>query len=135
MNPQADKLVRRITMVATVTASYFLLTADYGPEPNVLDPSVAQSRFGLESCGGENIAEFAHDMKETRIWYLETWMLDLYVLCLGSFGDLTDVVMYLCSIKKSILSAQSSLKEFVVGSSREEHQGSSQSSNNAKEHP
>lgn len=25
-------------MVATVTASYFLLTADYGPEPNVLDP-------------------------------------------------------------------------------------------------
>ncbi|MBA0763518.1 hypothetical protein Gotri_012951 [Gossypium trilobum] len=77
MNPQADKLVRRITMVATVTASYFLLTADYGPEPNVLDP-----------------------------------------------------------IKKSILSAQSSLKEFIVGSSREEHQGSSQSSNNnAKEHP
>ncbi|KAG4134366.1 hypothetical protein ERO13_D08G152400v2 [Gossypium hirsutum] len=77
MNPQADKLVRRITMVATVTASYFLLTADYGPEPNVLDP-----------------------------------------------------------IKKSILSAQSSLKEFITGSSREEHQGSSQSSNNnAKEHP
>ncbi|XWS77042.1 hypothetical protein CRYUN_Cryun01aG0229200 [Craigia yunnanensis] len=38
MNPQADKLVRRTTMVATVTASYFLLTADYGPEPNVLDP-------------------------------------------------------------------------------------------------
>ncbi|KAK8583347.1 hypothetical protein V6N13_022053 [Hibiscus sabdariffa] len=38
MNPQADKIVRRITMVATVTASYFLLTADYGPEPNVLDP-------------------------------------------------------------------------------------------------
>ncbi|MBA0584043.1 hypothetical protein Gorai_014877, partial [Gossypium raimondii] len=99
MNPQADKLVRRITMVATVTASYFLLTADYGPEPNVLDPSVAQSRFGLESCGGENIAEFAH-------------------------------------IKKSILSAQSSLKEFIAGSSREEQQGSSQSSNNnAKEHP
>ncbi|XP_012475199.1 uncharacterized protein LOC105791604 [Gossypium raimondii] len=77
MNPQADKLVRRITMVATVTASYFLLTADYGPEPNVLDP-----------------------------------------------------------IKKSILSAQSSLKEFIAGSSREEQQGSSQSSNNnAKEHP
>lgn len=38
MNPRTDKLVRRITMVATVTASYFLLTADYGPEPNVLDP-------------------------------------------------------------------------------------------------
>ncbi|KAK9274347.1 hypothetical protein L1049_019161 [Liquidambar formosana] len=25
-------------MVATATASYFLLTADYGPEPNALDP-------------------------------------------------------------------------------------------------
>ncbi|XAR63070.1 hypothetical protein NMG60_11022880 [Bertholletia excelsa] len=38
MNPKTDKLVRRTTMVATVTASYFLLTADYGPEPNALDP-------------------------------------------------------------------------------------------------
>ncbi|XP_074363918.1 uncharacterized protein LOC141704594 [Apium graveolens] len=38
MNPKSDKLVRRTTMVATLTASYFLLTADYGPEPNVLDP-------------------------------------------------------------------------------------------------
>lgn len=37
MNPNTDKLVRRTTMVATVTAAYFLLTADYG-EPNVLDP-------------------------------------------------------------------------------------------------
>lgn len=25
-------------MVATATASYFLLTADYGAEPNALDP-------------------------------------------------------------------------------------------------
>lgn len=25
-------------MVATAVASYFLLTADYGPEPNALDP-------------------------------------------------------------------------------------------------
>ncbi|KAJ0682670.1 hypothetical protein HanPI659440_Chr16g0649981 [Helianthus annuus] len=39
MNPNTDKLVRRTTMVATVTAGYFLLTADYGPEPNVLDPT------------------------------------------------------------------------------------------------
>ncbi|PWA87948.1 hypothetical protein CTI12_AA124510 [Artemisia annua] len=38
MNPSTDKLVRRTTMIATVVASYFLLTADYGPEPNVLDP-------------------------------------------------------------------------------------------------
>jgi len=38
MDPRIDKLVRRTTMVATVTASYFLLTADYGTEPSVLDP-------------------------------------------------------------------------------------------------
>ncbi|CAA0813618.1 Unknown protein [Striga hermonthica] len=38
MDPRTDKLVRRTTMVATVTASYFLLTADYGPEPSFLDP-------------------------------------------------------------------------------------------------
>ncbi|KAG2725190.1 hypothetical protein I3760_01G055200 [Carya illinoinensis] len=38
MNSKTDKLVRRTTMVATVTASYFLLTADYGSEPNALDP-------------------------------------------------------------------------------------------------
>lgn len=25
-------------MVGTATAAYFLLTADYGPEPNALDP-------------------------------------------------------------------------------------------------
>ncbi|KAE8724079.1 UPF0187 protein [Hibiscus syriacus] len=62
MNPQADKIVRRITTVATVTASYFLLTDDYGPESNVLDP-----------------------------------------------------------IKNTILSAQSSVKEFIIGS-RKEHQ-------------
>ncbi|KZV46315.1 hypothetical protein F511_21397 [Dorcoceras hygrometricum] len=38
MDPRTDKLVRRTTMVATITASYFLLTADYGPQPNFLDP-------------------------------------------------------------------------------------------------
>lgn len=38
MNPQVDKVVRRTTMVATAVASYLLLTADYGPEPNALDP-------------------------------------------------------------------------------------------------
>ncbi|XP_024193442.1 uncharacterized protein LOC112197105 [Rosa chinensis] len=38
MNPQVDKQVRRTSIVATITASYSLLTADYGSEPNVLDP-------------------------------------------------------------------------------------------------
>ncbi|WVZ16236.1 hypothetical protein V8G54_009218 [Vigna mungo] len=38
MNPRTEKLVRRLTIVTTVTASYFLLTADYGPQPNALDP-------------------------------------------------------------------------------------------------
>ncbi|KAI4371546.1 hypothetical protein MLD38_019768 [Melastoma candidum] len=38
MSPRTDKLMKRATIIATVTASYFLLTADYGPEPNALDP-------------------------------------------------------------------------------------------------
>ncbi|XP_047342625.1 uncharacterized protein LOC124946102 [Impatiens glandulifera] len=38
MDPKTDKLVRRTTVVATATAAYFLLTADYGPGPNILDP-------------------------------------------------------------------------------------------------
>ncbi|XLQ99148.1 hypothetical protein HN51_053865 [Arachis hypogaea] len=37
LSPKTEKLVKRITIVATVTASYFLLTADYGPQPNSLD--------------------------------------------------------------------------------------------------
>ncbi|XP_051132805.1 uncharacterized protein LOC127252604 [Andrographis paniculata] len=63
MDPKTDKLVRRTTMVATVTASYFLITADYGPDPNFLDPiknvvmsaqrSVKEFMFGAkkESAG------------------------------------------------------------------------------------
>ncbi|KAJ4828073.1 hypothetical protein Tsubulata_008206 [Turnera subulata] len=35
---KTDKVVKRVTMVATVVASYFLLTADYGPQPNAFDP-------------------------------------------------------------------------------------------------
>jgi hypothetical protein len=38
MNPRTDKIVRRTTMVATAVASYFLLTADYGPQPNAVEP-------------------------------------------------------------------------------------------------
>ncbi|KNA17629.1 hypothetical protein SOVF_078510 [Spinacia oleracea] len=38
MNPNTDKLIRRTTMIGTAVAAYFLLTADYGPQPNVLDP-------------------------------------------------------------------------------------------------
>ncbi|KAD4982703.1 hypothetical protein R6Q59_002329 [Mikania micrantha] len=49
MNPKTDKLVRRTTMVATLTAAYFLLTADYGPEPNVLDPIKSAIQSGEQS--------------------------------------------------------------------------------------
>ncbi|XP_010934775.1 uncharacterized protein [Elaeis guineensis] len=38
MDPKTDKLIRRTTMVGTATAAYFLLTADYGPQENALDP-------------------------------------------------------------------------------------------------
>ncbi|RWR91763.1 hypothetical protein CKAN_02093600 [Cinnamomum micranthum f. kanehirae] len=38
MDPKTDKLIRRTTIGVTVVAAYLLLTADYGPNPNVLDP-------------------------------------------------------------------------------------------------
>ncbi|KAL5565651.1 hypothetical protein UlMin_028815 [Ulmus minor] len=67
MNPRLDKVVRATTVVATVTVSYFLLTADYGPEPNVLDPvkkaiqsaetSVKEFIFGPKSPSQENKIE------------------------------------------------------------------------------
>ncbi|KAI3974911.1 hypothetical protein MKX01_005022 [Papaver californicum] len=38
MDPKVDKLVRKTAMVASVTAAYFLLTSDYGNQPNILDP-------------------------------------------------------------------------------------------------
>ncbi|KAL8541203.1 hypothetical protein ACS0TY_002454 [Phlomoides rotata] len=38
MDPKIVKLVRTTTVIATATVSYFLLTADYGPQPNFLDP-------------------------------------------------------------------------------------------------
>ncbi|XP_040996526.1 uncharacterized protein LOC121242671 [Juglans microcarpa x Juglans regia] len=78
MNSQTDKLVRRTTMVATVTASYFLLTADYGSEPNALDP-----------------------------------------------------------IKKAIMSAQNSVKEYVFGPKKESQEGQlgKLGSRGTKEHP
>ncbi|KAK1290706.1 hypothetical protein QJS10_CPB18g01569 [Acorus calamus] len=47
MDPVKDKLVRRTAMVASVTAAYFLLTADYGAQPNALDPDM----------GGEEVTE------------------------------------------------------------------------------
>lgn len=60
MNPQVDKVVRRTTMVATAVASYFLLTADYGPEPNVLDPVRSDST----SVSSLRICLFFHEISK-----------------------------------------------------------------------
>ncbi|RDX62875.1 hypothetical protein CR513_58753, partial [Mucuna pruriens] len=76
MNPQADRVVRRVTMVATITASYFLLTADYGPQPTVLDP-----------------------------------------------------------IKKGLLSAESSVKEYIFGSKKESQENQTEKLDGNKDHP
>ncbi|KAL5167024.1 hypothetical protein HKD37_18G051856 [Glycine soja] len=74
MNPQADRVVRRVTMIATITATYFLLTADY--EPTVLDP-----------------------------------------------------------IKKGLLSAESTVKEYVFGSKKESQENQMEKLDSNKEHP
>ncbi|XP_061371575.1 uncharacterized protein LOC133314146 [Gastrolobium bilobum] len=66
MNPQAEKVVRRVTMVATVTASYFLLTADYGPEPNVLD-SIKKGMLSAESTVKEYIFGSKNESQENQM--------------------------------------------------------------------
>ncbi|THU60238.1 hypothetical protein C4D60_Mb07t10530 [Musa balbisiana] len=38
MDPRTDKLIRRTAMAGTVTAAYFLITADYGPQDHALLP-------------------------------------------------------------------------------------------------
>ncbi|KAK7349522.1 hypothetical protein VNO77_06958 [Canavalia gladiata] len=76
MNPRTEKLVKWVTIGATVTASYFLLTADYGPQPNALDP-----------------------------------------------------------IKKRILSAKSSVKEYISGSKKESQENHIGKSDSNKDHP
>ncbi|XP_047977348.1 uncharacterized protein LOC125219416 [Salvia hispanica] len=59
MDPKTDKLVRRTTMIATATASYLLLTADYGPEPNFLDPI----KNAVESAK-QSVKEFVFGLKK-----------------------------------------------------------------------
>ncbi|KAL1366771.1 hypothetical protein HN51_020847 [Arachis hypogaea] len=76
LSPKTEKLVKRVTIVATVTASYFLLTADYGPQPNALDP-----------------------------------------------------------VKKQILSAQSTVKEYIFGSKRESQENNLAKLDSSKENP
>ncbi|KAK7274468.1 hypothetical protein RIF29_15559 [Crotalaria pallida] len=66
LNRKTDKLLKRLTVVATITASYFLLTADYGSQPNALDPikkrilsvesTVKEYIFGSKSGSQENHA-------------------------------------------------------------------------------
>ncbi|KAF3677898.1 putative pollen-specific protein SF3-like [Capsicum annuum] len=75
MNPRVDKVVRRTTMVATVTASYFLLTADYGAEPNVLDPiknAILSAEHSLkESIFGSKKDVLEHDAEKSAPSVLE----------------------------------------------------------------
>ncbi|TVU50321.1 hypothetical protein EJB05_01688 [Eragrostis curvula] len=42
--PRSDRIVRRTVMVGAVTAAYFLLTADYGPNyPNPVRKAMESS--------------------------------------------------------------------------------------------
>ncbi|PKI39985.1 uncharacterized protein LOC116200517 [Punica granatum] len=66
MSPRTDKLVRRTTMVATITASYFLLTADYGPEPNVLDP-IKKAILRAENRAKEFVLGSSEKPRENQI--------------------------------------------------------------------
>ncbi|KAL3640854.1 hypothetical protein CASFOL_015822 [Castilleja foliolosa] len=54
MTQELTSFVRRTTMVDTVTASFFLLTADYGSETNFTDP-IEDAIFSAEWCAKEFI--------------------------------------------------------------------------------
>ncbi|XP_078182673.1 uncharacterized protein LOC144576237 [Carex rostrata] len=52
VDARTDKLIRRTTMIGTVTAAYFLLTSDFGSHPNALDPlkkAIESAQFSLKS--------------------------------------------------------------------------------------
>ncbi|CAB80862.1 hypothetical protein [Arabidopsis thaliana] len=79
-------------MVATAVASYFLLTGDYGPEPNVLDPYLSSSMILL-------LVEVLV-IRMFSYWWV---MLHLFMLVIEHW------------IKRKILAAQDSVKQFIFG--------------------
>ncbi|KAK7816095.1 hypothetical protein CFP56_022831 [Quercus suber] len=142
VNPQTDKLVRRTTMVATVTASYFLLTADYGSEPNALDPFLfyedanqwkdlhlerkpgnwqnvenALQSFILAdkkwySAGKKiilNLTRIISIMAKSYSYYDKDWY---------SSGVCDDTNLQ-WQIKKAIVSAENTVKEFIFGTKKD----------------
>ncbi|CAI9090415.1 OLC1v1023130C2 [Oldenlandia corymbosa var. corymbosa] len=52
-------------MVATLTASYFLLTADYGPGPNALDP-IKNAIFSAQSSVKDFIIGPKREVQESE---------------------------------------------------------------------
>ncbi|XP_020210722.1 uncharacterized protein LOC109795589 [Cajanus cajan] len=71
MNPRTEKLVRRLTIVTTVAASYFLLTADYGPQPNALDP-IKKQILSAESTVKEYVFGSKKESQENQTGKLDS---------------------------------------------------------------
>ncbi|KAI3719444.1 hypothetical protein L6452_20343 [Arctium lappa] len=127
MNPNIDKLVRRTTMVATVTVAYFLLTADYGPEPNVLDPNCVFSLSPLllqvpPVSKRRKLVIFTLSImnpntdKLVRRTTMVATVTAAYFLLTADYGPEPNV---LDPIKNTIQSAEQSVKKFIFGSKQE----------------
>ncbi|XP_057454608.1 uncharacterized protein LOC130746104 [Lotus japonicus] len=71
MSPKSEKLVRRITIAVTVTASYFLLTADYGSQPNALDP-IKKQLLSVESTVKDYIFGSKTESQKKQIGKLDS---------------------------------------------------------------
>ncbi|CAJ1950119.1 unnamed protein product [Sphenostylis stenocarpa] len=71
MNPRTEKLVKRLTFVATAVASYFLLTADYGPTPNALDP-IKKQILSAQSTVKEYILGSKKESQENQLGKLDS---------------------------------------------------------------
>ncbi|KAL1367612.1 hypothetical protein HN51_021672 [Arachis hypogaea] len=71
LSPKTKKLVKRVTIAATVIASYFLLTADYGPQPNALDPPVKKQILLNQSTMKEYIFGSKRESQENHLAKLD----------------------------------------------------------------
>ncbi|KHN26979.1 hypothetical protein glysoja_031056, partial [Glycine soja] len=64
-------VLRRLTFVTTAAASYFLLTADYGSQPNALDP-IKKQKLSAQSTVKEYIWGSKKESQENHVGKLDS---------------------------------------------------------------
>ncbi|KAL3009143.1 hypothetical protein AAZX31_07G069000 [Glycine max] len=70
-----SSVLRRLTFVTTAAASYFLLTADYGSQPNALDPAplqIKKQKLSAQSTVKEYIWGSKKESQENHVGKLDS---------------------------------------------------------------